>query len=171
MSYRLTARAGPLEDLMAMLAACRAVGVRVYADAVVNHMVGGGNDANPYHRNGGGGGCTTWGAKNSSGGLWYDDARGQSPTFTQDFCYLPNNGTGLPPSQEFPAVPYSTIHFHCERPLNSWTDPLDLNAGWLEGLVDLNTELPYVQQRIADYFTSLLSIGFSGFRMDAAKHM
>jgi alpha-amylase len=58
-----------------------------------------------------------------------------------------------------------------ERPLNSWTDPLDLNAGWLNGLVDLNTEVPYVQQRIADFWTSLLGIGFSGFRVDAAKHM
>jgi alpha-amylase len=28
-----------------------------------------------------------------------------------------------------------------------------------------------VQQRIADYLTSLLSIGFSGFRIDAAKHI
>jgi alpha-amylase len=55
--------------------------------------------------------------------------------------------------------------------LNSWTDPLDLNAGWLTGLVDLNTEVPYVQQRIADFWVSLLSIGFSGFRVDAAKHM
>ena len=61
--------------------------------------------------------------------------------------------------------------FHCERALSSWTDPLDLNAGWLDGLVDLNTEKPYVQQRIADYLTSLLSVGFSGMRMDAAKHM
>jgi alpha-amylase len=53
----------------------------------------------------------------------------------------------------------------------SWTDPLDLNAGWLTGLVDLNTEREDVQQRIADYLTSLLSIGFSGFRFDAAKHI
>jgi alpha-amylase len=28
-----------------------------------------------------------------------------------------------------------------------------------------------VRQRIADYFTDLLSIGFSGFRIDAAKHI
>jgi alpha-amylase len=41
----------------------------------------------------------------------------------------------------------------------------------LDGLTDLNTEHPYVQQRIADYLTDLLSIGFSGFRIDAAKHI
>ena len=66
---------------------------------------------------------------------------------------------------------YGPTDFHCERALNSWTDPLDLNAGWLTGLVDLNTEKDNVQQRIADYLTDLLSIGFSGFRVDAAKHI
>lgn len=55
--------------------------------------------------------------------------------------------------------------------LNSWTDPLDLNAGWLDGLVDLNTEKDYVQGRIAAYLTDLMSIGFSGIRVDAAKHI
>ncbi len=63
------------------------------------------------------------------------------------------------------------------------------------GLVDLNTERPEVQQRLADYITDLLvrfsddfsqdtpgyhsslrnefqqGIGFSGIRMDAAKHI
>ena len=63
------------------------------------------------------------------------------------------------------------MDFHCERSLNSWTDPFQLNNGWLSGLSDLNTETEYVQERIAQYFTDLLSIGFSGFRMDAAKHI
>lgn len=46
-----------------------------------------------------------------------------------------------------------------------------MNNGWLSGLADLNTESEYVQERIASYFVDLLSIGFSGFRMDAAKHI
>ena len=28
-----------------------------------------------------------------------------------------------------------------------------------------------MRQRIADYFTDLLGMGFSGFRIDAAKHI
>jgi len=48
---------------------------------------------------------------------------------------------------------------------------LDLNAGWLTGLTDLNTEKETVRIRIAAYLTDLLSIGFSGFRIDAAKHI
>lgn len=39
------------------------------------------------------------------------------------------------------------------------------------GLTDLNTAKPYVQDRIASYLVDLLSIGFSGFRVDAAKHI
>jgi hypothetical protein len=41
------------------------------------------------------------------------------------------------------------MDFHCERVLNSWNDPLDLNAGWLTGLTDLNTERDHVRKRIA----------------------
>ena len=45
--------------------ACRSVGVRVYADAVINHMSGGGNDM-AQHRREDGSSCTTWGNKSSS---------------------------------------------------------------------------------------------------------
>ena len=55
--------------------------------------------------------------------------------------------------------------------MNSWTDAFQLNNGWLVGLADLDTESDYVRERIAAYFTDLLSVGFSGFRMDAAKHI
>jgi alpha-amylase len=160
-SYKLTGRQGSVDDLRMMIAKCRKAGVRVYADAVVNHATGGGNDV-LEHRNAAGSSCAYWGAKNGTAG---------SPFMTQDFNFAPNANTKQHPGLEFPAIPYFTEHFHCERPLNSWNDPLDLNAGWLVGLSDLNTELEYVQQRIADYLTALLSIGFSGVRIDAAKHI
>eukprot|EP00823_Brevimastigomonas_motovehiculus_P006138 TRINITY_DN4910_c0_g1_i1.p1 TRINITY_DN4910_c0_g1~~TRINITY_DN4910_c0_g1_i1.p1 ORF type:complete len:625 (+),score=121.29 TRINITY_DN4910_c0_g1_i1:72-1946(+) len=168
-SYRLSGRAGSRAELRSMIQTCRKFGVRVYADAVVNHMTGGGNDANNYHRNPNAG-CTKWGAKNSTLSI-VSGSKGHSPFYTQSFAYTYGTHTDQAPSQEFPAAAYGPTHFHCERSLNSWTDPLCLNAGWLSGLVDLNTELPYVQHRIAAYLTDLLSIGFSGFRMDAAKHM
>jgi alpha-amylase len=97
-----------------MIQACRAAGVRVYADAVVNHMSGGGNDIWPEHRNGGGNYCTTWGPKTSTG---------SSPYFTHNFMFQNSNNTDLRPGLEFPSVPYNPTDFHCERPLNSWTDP------------------------------------------------
>lgn len=72
---------------------------------------------------------------------------------------------------EYPAAAYIQTDFHCERSLNSWTDPFLLNNGWLVGLSDLDTESDYVRDRIAAYLTELISIGFSGFRIDAAKHI
>ena len=158
---------GSRDDLRKLITTCRGLGVRVYADAVVNHMTGGGNDMG-LHRNAAGSSCTKWGNKSSS---LADVEGGPSPYYTQDFVYTTSPSTGLPQSQEFPAAAYGPLDFHCERVLNSWNDPLDLNAGWLTGLVDLNTELDHVQERIAAYLTDLLSIGISGFRMDAAKHM
>jgi alpha-amylase len=148
--------------------------VRMYADAVINHMTGGGNDANPAHRNPDAG-CATWGTKNSSLNInsmnTAPSPDGPSSMYTQSYVYTEGSYTGKPASQEFPAAHLGPTDFHCERPLNSWTDPLDLNAGWLSGLVDINTEKDNVQERIADYMTDLLSIGFSGFRIDAAKHV
>jgi len=162
-SYRLQGRFGSRDELRRMINTCRRNNVRIYADAVTNHMVGSGNDASPYHRNPGAG-CVYWPQKNTS-------ASDPSPFYTQGFEYMYNPNTGKSPSQEFPAVPYGPTDFHCERTLSSWTDPLTLNAGWLVGLVDLNTEKEYVQQRIADFYTDLIGIGFSGVRVDAAKHI
>ena len=161
-SYRLHSRNGNRRDLASLIQTCRKAGVRVYADAVVNHMTGGGNDVWESHRNGNGGGCALWGPKTSSGG---------APFFTGDFMYTKSNNTGEIPALEYPRAGYITTDFHCERSLNSWTDPFILNNGWLVGLSDLDTESDYVRERIAAYMTDLLSFGFSGFRIDAAKHI
>lgn len=72
---------------------------------------------------------------------------------------------------EYPGAAYIATDFHCERSLNSWSDPFQLNYGWLVGLSDLDTESDYVRDRIAAHMVDLLSIGFSGYRMDAAKHI
>ncbi|GIQ84238.1 glycoside hydrolase, family 13 [Kipferlia bialata] len=128
-------------------------------------MSGSGNDI-MEHRDSN---CVYWPGKTSSGAL-YDDIGG-SPYYTQGFNFQANENTFLPPIQEYPGVPYGPLDFHCERALNSWTDPLDLNAGWLVGLTDINTERQNVQERIADYIVDLLSVGFSGHRIDAAKHI
>lgn len=122
-------------------------------------MAGCGNDMWPKHI---AGNCDTWGPKDATAG---------SPFYTH--CFLDTNSpeTGKRPANEFPSVPYSTMDFHCERGLSSWNDPFQLNYGWLVGLTDLNTEKEYVQERIAAYFSDLIGIGFSGWRIDAAKHI
>ncbi|EAR85737.2 alpha amylase domain protein (macronuclear) [Tetrahymena thermophila SB210] len=157
-SYRQHARMGTRDELISMINTCRKYNVRVYADAVVNHMTGNGNDAFPDHCSG----SNYWGGKNTTAG---------SPFYTQGYAYQPWNITGQRPGNENPAVPYGPLDFHCERSLNSWSDGFILNYGWLSGLCDLNTEQDNVRQRIADYFTDLMSLGFSGIRIDAAKHI
>ena len=158
-SYKLSSRSGTRAQLRKMIQTCRSLGVRVYADAVINHMTGGGNDRWTDHI---AGNCDTWGAKSSTGG---------SPYYTHDFMDHNIDRTNDRPGLEYPSVPYDPTDFHCERSLNSWTDPFILNHGWLVGLADLNTEKEYVRERIASYLADLIGIGFSGFRIDAAKHI
>ncbi|KAJ3209829.1 hypothetical protein HDU67_005871 [Dinochytrium kinnereticum] len=160
-SYRLFSRHGTLEDIRTMVTTCHSFGVRVYADAVINHMVGGANDIQNHRRGGANNFCATWGPKNGTAG---------SPFYTHSNTYQFNRQTGLRPADEFPAVPWSPSDFHCDRPLNSY-DAFTMNYGYLSGLVDLNTEKPNVQDRLATYLASLLNVGFSGFRIDAAKHI
>ena len=160
-SYRLKSRMGDKKQLKNMINICRKNGVRVYADAVINHMAGNGNDMYADHRNWAGS-CVHWGPKAGSAG---------SPWWTTGWQYQNNTYSGKKPGLEFPSVPYFASHFHCDRACNAWTNPFILNNGWLSGLCDLNTEKEYVQQRIADYLTELLSIGISGLRIDAAKHI
>jgi len=64
---------GTREELVSMIDTCRSNGVRVYADAVVNHMSGGGNDI-INHCNGN----DFWGGKDATAG---------SPYFTHPFTY------------------------------------------------------------------------------------
>lgn len=83
-SYKLTSRMGTVEDLRTMINTCRTHNVRVFADAVVNHMSGNGNDMFPNHCSGG----AVWGNKNSSAG---------SPFYTQGFAYQNWKETGERP--------------------------------------------------------------------------
>lgn len=119
-SYKLNSRSGTRAQLKRMIDKCRSVGVRVYADAVINHMQALGNDIQ-WHRQGNSDWCNKWGPHNSTSG---------SPYFGTGFTYLNNTETKLRPAQENPAVPYGPLDFHCQRPIRSWSSPLDLNYGW-----------------------------------------
>jgi alpha-amylase len=137
------------------------ISVRVYGDAVINHMTSSGNDIQD-HRTYSGDSCNYWYGRS---------ATAQSPYFTHGFTYHLNPNTQQRPALEYPAVPYNILDFHCQRKIRNWSDPHDLNFGWLSDLADLKTESPKVQDRLASHLVDLLSIGMSGFRIDAAKHI
>jgi alpha-amylase len=160
-SYRLYSRLGSRSQLRSMIQTCRANGVRVYADAVVNHMTGAGNDI-LNHRSDSSGTCYTWVGTSSSI---------NSPYFTFTDTFGTNDYTGYRAALEYPAVPFNPSDFHCQRSITSWDDALQLQYGWLSSLTDLNTGKTYVRERIAQYFVDLMGIGFSGLRVDALKHI
>jgi alpha-amylase len=154
---------GTREELRDLINTCRGFGVRVYIDAVLNHFTGAGNDM-LKHRNPNG--CVTWGNKTSSA-----PPERQSPFYTHAFTFEDNMNTGLDPSNEFPAAAIGTDDFHCDRALNTWTDLFILNNGWLVGLTDIDTSKDNVRERQSAYLVDMLSLGASGFRFDAAKHV
>lgn len=106
--------------------------------------------------------CTTYSGRSSILG---------SPYFTSQNTYLISPYTQTRPTLEFPAVPYGPSDFHCDRAITDYNDITQVTKGYLVGLTDLNTEREYVRDRIASYLVDLLSLGISGFRIDAAKHI
>ena len=122
-------------------------------------MVGNGNDMYQLHKSKD---CFKWGQKTGSAGspFWTTKGRDQN-----------NQYTGNIPVFEFPAVPYFATDFHCYKQFESQEKTEELNNGWIGDLIDLNTEKDYVQQRIADFITDLLSIGISGISIINARHI
>ena len=161
-SYKLTSRMGDKKQLKYMINKCRSYNLRIYTDMIINHMTGEGYDMYDDHRNGDENNCFHWNEKGSTAG---------SPFWTTGFRYQNNPYTGVEPGIEYPSVPYFPSDFHCKNNIEDWNNLTQLNSGWIEKLADLNTEKEYVQQRITDFFTELLSIGFSGISLPDAKHI
>lgn len=109
-------------------------------------------------------GCTKWGNKTSSAPI-----DRQSPFFTHAYTYEYNSNTGEAPANEFPGAGIGPDDFHCERALGSWSDLFILNNGWLVGLTDIDTSKDNVRERQAAYIVEMVSMGISGFRIDAGK--
>ena len=161
-SYSLNGRLGSRNDLRKMINTCRSKGVRVYADAVVNHMTYNGMDLQKHRLD------------KSDEYLEGDNkySTSGSPFWTPYKTYEINPYTKRGNNAlEYPRVPYGPMDFHCQKLITDYKDFDNVMYGWLDNLADLNTESIYVRQRIADYLTDLFSIGITGYRLDAAKHI
>ena len=162
-SFKLHSRAGNKKDLKDLINKCRSFNIRVYAEVVINHMTGNGNDMYENHIKGNTNDeCKHWGAKSGSDGspFWTVGGRNSKNPITQKM-----------PVVEYPSVPYFPSDFHCISRITNTKDVKQLTNGWLSGLADVNTEKDYVQQRIADFFTELISIGISGISIPNGRHI
>lgn len=66
---------------------------------------------------------------------------------------------------------YTQADFHTPCALTNYQSAENVQDCELFSLPDLNTGLPTVQQKIADYMIMLARLGVAGFRIDAAKHI
>jgi alpha-amylase len=80
-----------------------------------------------------------------------------------------SNGTAYS-KYSYPGL-YSQSDFHAPCTVNNYADAANVQDCELFGLPDLDTSLPSVRQKIADYLIALARLGVAGFRIDAAKHM
>jgi alpha-amylase len=140
--YNLTSRMGTLKQFKRMVNICRGAGVKVYVDAVINHMTGQGDT--------------------SYGGVHY------TKYHYSLVPYAPDNFHSYP--TDCPIAPTAGSGRR-EGDITDFNDYRQVDNCELVGLEDLKTETPYVQDKIAGYLNKLLSYGVSGFRVDAAKHI
>jgi alpha-amylase len=135
-SYKIDSRSGTRAEFADMVSRCRAAGVEIYADVLLNHMAAGS----------GTGSAGTVYTKYSYPGLY-------GPS---DFHANPN-----------PAYPKVL----CDHSINDFSDPVEVRTCELDGLADLRTEEPAVQDKLASYLADLYGLGVRGYRLDSAKHI
>lgn len=127
-SYSLArSRSGTGAEFAAMVNRCRAAGVGIIVDAVINHMT---NYPSPG---------------------------------------VGSNGTAYT-KYEYPGL-YAPSDFHPPCALTNYQSAANVQECELYSLPDLNTGLPPVRQKIAEYLIGLVRLGVAGFRIDAAKHI
>ena len=142
LSYKLYTRSGDEKAFADMVKRCNDVGVRIFVDAVLNHM-------------------SHWGSGSGVGigGTKYD-------ANTKDFPGVPYTSEHFNSKTSSPSVCTSA-----SGDVEDWNDPVQARNCNLLGLLDLNQGHPHVQDMMVEYLNRLVSYGVAGFRMDAAKHM
>jgi alpha-amylase len=110
-----------------MVTRCKAAGVDILVDAVINHMT---NFPSPG---------------------------------------VGSNGTAYT-KYSYPGL-YTPSDFHPACTVDNYQSAANVQDCELLSLPDLNTGLPTVRQKIADYLALLARLGVAGFRIDAAKHI
>ncbi|KAF7281569.1 hypothetical protein GWI33_004537 [Rhynchophorus ferrugineus] len=80
------------------------------------------------------------------------------------------NSTYNTEKKSYPAVPYTSRHFHPSCGID-YNNAESIRNCELVGLKDLDQSQHYVREKIIEYVNHLIDLGVAGFRVDAAKHM
>ena len=144
--YKLTSRMGSEAQFKSMVKTCRRAGVKVYVDAVINHMTGQGDT--------------------SYGGVTYGKYE-YTGLYTKDNFH---KGRGVCPTDNYPVPPAGSSDPYPGN-IADYNNKQQVFNCELVGLSDLRTDTPFVQNKLAGYLNKLLGYGVSGFRVDAAKHI
>ena len=140
----LTSEMGNAAQLQAMITACHAAGVRVYADIVTNQLADQSSSAD---------GVAADGASWDSSTLSYPQFSSSDFHNNTTAGQCANADGNIDPSDYLSSGNRNNVMF-CR----------------LGGLPDLATENSHVQSVIVAYLSTLASMGIDGFRLDAAKH-
>ncbi len=138
---------GTKSELVAMVKAAHAKGIKVIADTVINHMgTKEGDDTNT-----------------STDPMTHVTPK--ADTFEHEI-YYGDEGKGL-----FHRPWEKMQYWEDKNQYNQKQSTYDLTRRCTSGLPDLKTEDPRVQSAIYDYLRELVDCGIDGFRIDAAKHI
>ncbi|XP_038828832.1 pancreatic alpha-amylase-like isoform X4 [Salvelinus namaycush] len=140
-SYNLCSRSGTQQELRDMVCRCNNVGVKIYADVVINHMCMSGAGEGE-------------GRRRSTCGSYFNASKREFPSvpysashFNDDKCTTSS------------------------RNIETYQDIYQVRNCRLLGLLDLAQDKEHVRERIVDYMNRLVDMGIAGFRVDACKHM
>ena len=140
-SYKLDSKLGTEEEFKNMVTTCKAAGVGIIADVVMN------NTAAPDHT-----------------GKTYTGTNGSS--YTPDTASFPGFATSAYPE----GITADDFHT-CTDKIKDYTNQAEVQQCRLLGMLDFDSESDKVQDIEADYMARMYNYGVVGFRIDAAKHI
>lgn len=142
-SYKLDSKLGTEAEFKNMITVCKAQGVGIIADVVMN------NTAAPS-----------------------TDGKTITYTGTNGSEYTPNTGSfpGFATSTYPEGLTASDFH-SCTKQIKDYTNQEEVQQCRLLGMLDFDSESDKVQDIEADYMARMYNYGVIGFRIDAAKHI
>lgn len=142
-SYKLDSKLGTEAEFKNMITVCKAQGVGIIADVVMN------NTAAPS-----------------------TDGKTTTYTGTNGSEYTPNTGSfpGFATSTYPDGLTAADFH-SCTKQIKDYTNQEEVQQCRLLGMLDFDSESDKVQDIEADYMARMYNYGVLGFRIDAAKHI